>query len=112
MLHPTLPASRSQASEPVPGHILRGRDLLHSGVWRLCTRHLAISTIHGHYDMRRVNSITNTGKFTFIHYSIASQVRLPFLNSVNLNIFSLTFCIFTQLTSKYIFTAVVSYCGV
>lgn len=61
MWHPTLPASRSQTSEPVPGHILRGRDLLHGGVWRLCTRHLAISTIHGHYDMCRVNSITNAG---------------------------------------------------
>lgn len=92
MWYPTLPASRSQAPEPVSGHLLRGCDLLHSGVRWLCTRHLAVSAVYGDYDMRRSNSIANTGQFSsfYMHCGdIVSYMELTSLSSINLTFFAL-----------------------
>lgn len=66
MRDPALPESGAQAFESISKYILRCGNVLHRGLRRFRTGHLAFATLHGHYDLRGSHSVTNTS--TYIHF--------------------------------------------
>lgn len=65
MRDPALPESRAQASESISEHILRRCDILHGGLWGFRAGYLALTTLHGHHDLRGAHSVTNAGMSIF-----------------------------------------------
>lgn len=63
MRDPALPESGAQAFESISKYVLRRGNVLHSGLRRFRAGHLALATLHGHYDLRGSYSITNTGTY-------------------------------------------------
>ncbi|XP_058792086.1 uncharacterized protein LOC131664760 isoform X6 [Phymastichus coffea] len=72
---PALPASRPPTPQPLPEHVLRGGDLLDRGLRRLCARHLALPTLHGHHDMRRPHSLTDAVRAARVHVDGKAKAR-------------------------------------
>lgn len=60
--HTAFSARRPPTSEFISGHILCGRDVFNRRLRRLRTGHLALATVHGHYDMRGFNCPPDPGK--------------------------------------------------
>lgn len=60
-----LSKSGAQTFEFISKHVLCRSDIFHGRLWRFRTGHLALTTLHGHHDLRGTHSVTNTGVYTF-----------------------------------------------
>lgn len=69
----TFPTSRPSSFEFVSKHLLRCGDIFNRRLWWLGSRHLAITTLHGYYDLCCAHRIADAGE------SIIFILKSPFM---------------------------------
>lgn len=60
MRHTALSKGRAPSPELVPGHLLRGGNVLHGRLRRLRAGHLAVTAVHGSHDLHSADCPPDT----------------------------------------------------
>lgn len=61
MWYSALSAGRTPSPESISEHVLCGGDVLNSWLRRLRARHMAVTAVHGHHDLRGADRAADAG---------------------------------------------------
>lgn len=79
MRYSTFSASRSSSLKLVSKYLLCCGDIFHGGVWWFCARHMAVTALHGYYDLRSFDRAANTGNVHKLWFTVLVTSSLKFI---------------------------------